>query len=108
MYSNKIAAVGNKDLILAFKAIGMDVYSADTPEEGEAVIKKISKEYAVIFITEDLASAIHETLDKYRTRTYPAIIPIPAGEGGNGFGMEGIHKDVEKAVGTDILFNRED
>ena len=108
MHSNKIAVVGNKDIILAFKAIGMDVFSADTPADGEAIIKDIAKEYAVIFLTEDIARGMEETLAKYKSKPYPAIIPIPSHEGSTGFGIAGIKKDVEKAVGTDILFDKED
>ena len=108
MRSNKIAVVGNKDIILAFKAIGMDVFSVDTPLEGEKIIKDISKEYAVIFLTEDIAKGMEEVLMKYKAKPYPAIIPIPSHEGSTGFGLLGIKKDVEKAVGTDILFDKED
>ena len=108
MYSNKIAVVGNKDIILAFKAIGMDVYSAENTDEGENIIKKISKEYAVIFLTEDIARGMEDTLSKYKSKPYPAIIPIPSHEGSTGYGMDSIKKDVEKAVGTDILFGKED
>ena len=48
MHSGKIAVIGDKDLILAFKAIGMDVFSADTQEAAEKLVKKLAKEYAII------------------------------------------------------------
>ena len=108
MHSNKIAVVGNKDIILAFKAIGMDVYSAESVSEGEDVVKSIAKDYAVIFLTEDIARGMADTLAKYKSKPYPAIIPIPSHEGSTGFGIQGIKSDVEKAVGTDILFDKED
>ncbi|MEG1508949.1 MAG: V-type ATP synthase subunit F [Clostridia bacterium] len=106
--TGKIAVIGDKDLILAFKAIGMDVFSVNNIEETEKVIKKLAKEYAVIFVTEDIAINAQDIIVKYKNKPYPAIIPIPSSNGTNGFGIDGIKKDVEKAVGTDILFNRED
>ena len=108
MHSGKIAVIGDKDLILAFKAIGMDVFSADTDQEAEKLVKKLAKDYAIIFITEDLAEKIDQLLTKYKTKAYPAIIPIPSSNGTTGYGINGIKKDVEKAIGTDILFNKED
>lgn len=108
MREGKIAVVGDKDLILAFKAIGMETFCAANGEEAQNIIKKLAKDYAVIFITEDLAQQINATLNKYKQKAYPAIIPIPSSQGATGYGIEGIKRDVEKAVGTDILFNKED
>lgn len=107
MRKEKIAVIGDKDLVLAFKAIGMDVFSANSAGEAYEQIKLLARNYSVIFITEDLAEQISDVIEKYRTEAYPAIIPIPSSEGSTGFGMSGIKKDVERAVGTDILFKED-
>lgn len=104
----KVAVVGDKDSVLAFKAIGLDVFAVQNSVEAEEIVKKLAKNYAVIFITEQIAMKLSELLSRYKARPYPAIIPIPSGEGSNGFGMDGVRSDVEKAIGADILFNRED
>lgn len=106
--TGKIAVVGDKDSVLAFKAIGLEVFAVADTEEAEETVKKLAREYAVIFITEQIAMNISGIIDRYKARPYPAVIPIPSGEGSNGFGMDGVRKDVEKAIGADILFNRED
>ncbi len=108
MREGKIAVIGDKDLILAFKAISMEVFCADTKEEGEKLLKKLAKNYSVIFITENLAEQMDGLLAKYKTKAYPAIIPIPTSAKSNGYGMRGIKADVERAIVTDILFNKED
>ena len=108
MREGKIAVVGDKDLILAFKAISMEVFCADNKDECETIVKKLAKTHSVIFITENLAAQIDSVLAKYKTKAYPAIIPIPSGGKSNGYGMQGIKADVERAIGTDILFNKED
>ena len=105
MRKEKIAVLGASDITLAFKAIGMDVYDANSIGEAIEKLKLLARNYSVIFITEDLAMQIEEQIERYRNRTYPAIIPIPSSSGSTGYGVANIKKDVEKAVGTDILFN---
>ena len=105
---NKICVIGNKDSVLIFKAIGADVFTANDENEAKTLIHDLAKDnYAVIYITENLAEKISDTLDKYKTRPYPAIIPIPSASGSTGYGNEGIKKDMEKAIGADILFKGE-
>ena len=108
MNKGKIAVIGDKDLILAFKAIGMDVFSANNSLEAEKLIKKIEGDYAIIFITENLVEELTDVIEKYKSQAYPAIIPIPSSNGSTGFGEKGIKMDVEKAIGTDILFGGKD
>ena len=51
MREGKIAVVCDKDLILAFKAISMETFCADTKEDCEKIVKKLDKTHSVIFIT---------------------------------------------------------
>lgn len=105
---NGIAVVGDKDSVLAFKAIGLDVFPTLNENDAKDTIKKIARDYKVIFITDKIACNIESTLRRYKSRPYPVIVPIPSAEGSNGFGMQGIKSDIEKAIGSDILFSRED
>ncbi|MEG1394502.1 MAG: V-type ATP synthase subunit F [Clostridia bacterium] len=104
MLKEKIAVVGDKDSVLAFAAIGLDVFAVLDVEEAREKVKALARDYSVIFVTEQIAEKISALLDRYKTKTYPAIIPIPSSDGTNGFGMNNIKKDVEKAIGADILF----
>lgn len=108
MYENKIAVIGDKDSILAFKAIGVEVFPINNIDEASETLKKLARKYAVIFITEDIAIKINDIVARYKTRPYPAVIPIPSSNGSNGYGMDCIKKNVEKAIGADILFGKED
>jgi len=105
MLNNKIAVIGDKDSVLAFKALGVDVFDARNPFDAQETLKKLARDYAVIFITEDIVEKIADVVARYKTRPYPAVIPIPSAKGTTGFGMRGLSKDVEKALGADILFN---
>lgn len=100
----KVAVIGDKDSILAFKALGVEVYTAIDGSDAEKNIKQLAKEnFGVIFITEDLAKEIPSTIDKYRQEMTPAIILIPSNKGSQGIGLSDINKSVEKAVGANIL-----
>ena len=106
---SKIAVIGDKDSVLAFKAVGVEVYDATTAEQAASLIKKLSQEqYAVLFVAESLAELIPDTLAKAKLQTYPAVVPIPTTATPSGFGLQGIKSDVEKAIGVDIIFNKED
>lgn len=109
MVQNKIAVVGDKDAVLGFKAVGVEVFDATTAEQANKLVKELSKQnYAVVFLAESLAEQMPETLAKLKTQPFPAIVPIPTDGKSSGFGMAGIKADVEKAIGVDILFNKED
>jgi len=102
--ADKIAVVGDRDSVLAFKAIGLDVFSAETYFEIKNTIDNLAREYAVIFITEQVAETAADVVNKYKSKSFPAIIPIPGNAGSTGFGIKGVKSDVEKAIGADILF----
>ena len=104
----KMAAVGERDAVLAFKAMGMAVLPTEHAEEASRAVHRLAKEgVAVIFITERAAAQIPETLERYRSEPIPAIIPIPGSRGNNGLGMRQLRANAEKAIGADILFEKE-
>ena len=100
----KVAVVGDKDSILAFKALGVDVYPVLQPEEARKVIDRLARDkYGIIFITEQAAQGIPETIDRYNRIMTPAVILIPSNQGTLDIGMQRIKDNVEKAVGSNIL-----
>jgi len=100
----KIGVVGDKDSVLAFKALGIDVFPVVEPEEARKTIDKLAKDnYAVIFVTEQVAKDIEETIQRYNRETLPAVILIPSNQGTLNIGMQRISDNVEKAVGVNIL-----
>ncbi|MGB4480999.1 MAG: V-type ATP synthase subunit F [Caldicoprobacterales bacterium] len=108
MYMYKIGVVGDRDSILGFKALGLSVFPVTQPEQASRLINRLAKEnFAVIFLTEQVAREIKETVDRYKSVPFPAIILIPSNQGSTGLGIQEIKKSVEKALGADILFGNE-
>lgn len=104
----KAAVLGDYDSIYGFAAIGLDTFPVTDPEEAKVTLKKIADgSHAVIYITEALASQLAEDLEPYRSRLLPSIILIPGVSGNTGAGIAQVKQSVEKAVGSDIIFNNE-
>ena len=100
----KIGVVGDKDSVLAFKALGIDVFPVIEHDEARKTIDRLAKsDYAVIFVTEQIAQNIEETIERYNKAVLPAIILIPSNQGTLNIGMQRISDNVEKAVGMNIL-----
>ncbi|MGN0658671.1 MAG: V-type ATP synthase subunit F [Emergencia sp.] len=104
----KIGVIGDRESVLGFKAVGLDVFPCSQSDEARDVLHDLAKgEYAIIYITEKLAADLTKDIDKYKDSRLPAIIPIPGKEGASGTGMDSVRKSVERAVGADILFGGE-
>ena len=101
----KTAIVGNGDGIMVFKAAGVDTFPAENEKKARDVLRKIAKEYQIIFLTEDLARPLTEFLKRFDEEPYPVVLSIPSGESG-GYGMEVLKNAMERALGVDILFNK--
>ena len=103
---HKIGVIGDKDAVLCFKAFGFSVHPAilSKPEENRKVVDEMARNgFGIIFITEQIAQTIPETIDRYDKKISPAIILIPGSKGSLGVGLGRIRKNVERAVGMNIL-----
>jgi V/A-type H+-transporting ATPase subunit F len=102
----KIGVIGDRDSVLGFIALGYSVHEADNAETAGRLLSSLVKsgEYAVIFLTEELAHDLEEQLAQYKDMPLPAVVSIPGQGGSTGYGMRNLRSAVERAVGADILF----
>lgn len=104
----KIAVLGDRDSIYGYAALGLDTYPVSEREEAAKVLKNLAdQQYAVIYITEKWQALLQAEIDRFVTKHLPAIIPIPGVSGNTGKGMYNVKKSVERAVGSDIIFNND-
>lgn len=102
----RIAVMGDRDSIYGFGALGVDIYPLSDEEEAAKIFKKLADDhYAVIYITEAWMSKLEKETERYAESMLPAVIPIPGISGNTGMGISSVRKTVEKAVGSDIIFN---
>lgn len=102
---SKVGIIGDKDSILGFLALGIDIFPAYTPEDIKKTIHNLAeKEYAIIYITEEASLQAKESIAKYKDFELPAIIVIPGIGGSMGLGMNEVRESAKRAIGVDILF----
>ena len=100
----KIAVRGDRDSILGFGALGLEVFPAEDLQEARHTLHKLAREeYAIIYMTEQLASQLSAEIARYNDSVTPAIILIPGKSGSLGLGASALQSAVERAVGADIL-----
>lgn len=100
----KIGVIGDKESIMPFKLFGFSVfYGVNKTVISESLDKMIEEGYGVIYITEACAKQVSQKLEKTRTLVTPAIVLIPDHDGSLGIGLSAVQKNVEKAVGQNIL-----
>ncbi|MGM0125088.1 V-type ATP synthase subunit G [Enterococcus sp. AZ194] len=100
----KIGVVGDKDSVMPFKLFGFDVrYGHSSQVVRQSIEDMAKKDYGVIYITEECAAMAEETINRYKEEVSPAIVLIPNHQGTLGKGLSDIQKNVERAVGQNIL-----
>ena len=59
--------IGDEDSVMCFRAAGVDVFPCASGDNAAGLLNRLAEDgYAIIYITEDLASAITAETDSYR------------------------------------------
>lgn len=102
--SYKIGVIGDKDSVLPFRLFGFDVrFGVEKTAIRQAFNAMAQDGYGVIYITEQCAEKIPESIARYANELTPAIVLIPNHSGSLGLGTQAIRDSVERAVGQNIL-----
>ena len=71
----KIAVLGDRDSVLGFKALGLDTHFVETTEEARTALHRLAKEdYAIIYITEQLAQNLTADINKYKDSSLTDLV----------------------------------
>ncbi len=106
MNAYKIAVIGDRESVMGFRALGLDVFPAEAdtaPAAFDAALRTEGQPYAIIYITEELVAPLKAQIDAVKEAMVPAVIPIPSKNGTLGLGMNALTSAVERAVGANIL-----
>ena len=105
---HKIAVIGDEGSIMGFRALGVDTFAVASPTEAAEALRSAARgDFAIIYVTEGVASDIIDIIAEYSHRPLPVVLTIPDSSGKRGAAMEKIRRTVEKALGADILFGKE-
>lgn len=105
--AKNIAVIGDGESIKGFSAIGLEIFPCDNYDEASRILRNLadSDEYSIIYLTEDIFNNTDKERSRYEERITPAIIPIPGVKENKNTGIKRLSSFVEKAVGSDIIFN---
>ena len=108
----KTAAFGEKDIMLIFKAAGIDVFPLDRDieevSEAEGKLRQIIEEgYGIIFMTETIAFKLDHLIKEYADKMLPSIVVIPGLGKRNDYAVKNLRRVIIKAVGADIMAEKE-
>jgi len=105
---NKIAIMGYKDSIIGFKLLGIDLFPVTDAVQAKENLERMAKEkYAVVFITEEIAREIMNNVNELQRQSTTSFTVIPGKLGNKNIGLTLLKKNIEKAIGKDILFGKE-
>jgi len=102
----KIAVMGEKETVIGFSALGLDIFPISSDDEAKSVFAKLASansDYAIIYLTESYAEKLSAEINRHKTDVTPAVILIPGPNGSLGLGRAALEQSVEKAVGANIL-----
>jgi vacuolar-type H+-ATPase subunit F/Vma7 len=100
----KIAFIGPKLEALGLKALGIETRECDAPQDAMAILRDLTKggEFAVIFISSQLASEMPtDEIELLKTKTL-SIIPISGSKGSFDLIGDGLSSLTKGAIGKEI------
>lgn len=101
--TGKTAIVGDGDSITVFKAAGVDAFPAEDEKQAREIVRKIARDYNIIFLTEEFARPLADFLKRFDETPYPVVLSVPSKNGSTGYGAEALKQASERALGVNIL-----
>ena len=107
---SNIAIIGEREIVIGFSLIGFQLFPVTDSNEAKIALEKCTTDgnCQIIFITDNIAQLIIDEIEKYQRISPISICILPNRKQDSKLSIEMLRKNVEKAVGTDILFRREE
>ena len=102
---SEIVAIGQRDQIIGFQGVGVKIEPARNAVEFAASLKEVARREAVgiILVTENFAEQGADLITLLRKAYGKVILVIPDHHGSKGLAYRKMQKDVERALGVDLL-----
>jgi vacuolar-type H+-ATPase subunit F/Vma7 len=97
---NPLAVLGDKDLVLGFKALGFKVWAAEDSQGYKTALDEIiANRVAVCMVQDNIYQAIKDQINNYKSLPLPVFIPFSKTKDTRL--LDGILKDIRlKATGA--------
>jgi len=98
----KVAVLGEKKMVLAFKSLGVSVFGIEKEEDFQSAVSEIdSGDYSILFVTENVVAEHKTEFEAFFKGSLPAILIIP-GVKNQEIGRDSLKKTIERALGSDL------
>jgi len=105
---SNIALIGEREIAIGFNLVGLKIFPVAQSEKAIKALKECAQgNYAIVFITNEIAQTMIEEIEEYQKKSSMAICILPNRTKETALSINILRKNVEKAVGTDILFRKE-
>ena len=102
---DRIAVIGERDTILPFRALGLEIVPMNPDEKVNELVEKLLKEKVrIIFFTPDLFPHLQPIMERTRKSPVPCFIALPTAK--VEITIERLRRLVAKAIGADLLFKK--
>jgi V/A-type H+-transporting ATPase subunit F len=107
---SNIAIIGEKEIVIGFSLIGFQLFPVSDSSEAKEALEKCTTDgnCSIVFITDNIAQLLIDEIEKYQRISPISICILPDRIQDSKLNIEILRKNVEKAVGTDILFRKEE
>lgn len=105
----KVAVVGDAELVFAFRAMGIKVFSPRAREEAREILETLKQEkFAVCFLHESLFEALKQERETLREEFCPVVLGFSDYRQVSGYLEKMMREIAIKATGSDSLVKKKD
>ncbi len=101
----ELAAVGNRDFVVALAGIGADPVTCETTEEFEQALRRLAvrRDIHAVFVSEPQAEAAPEVVAAFRRRSRAALLALPLVPSEEHRTLQEIRHLIEQATGASLI-----
>jgi V/A-type H+-transporting ATPase subunit F len=102
---HRVVAVGEIDFVRAFRAGGVEAFAVANADEAASQLTHVCLDptVALVLTSERTAAEAADAVASLRERSKAVLLVLPSHTGAQGDSMAEIKKQMEKALGVDLL-----
>jgi len=105
----KVAIIGDATTVAGFRPLGFAVLPVERPADARELWPRVAaEEFSVVFVTEEVFSAIEDLAAEVADRPLPAVTVIPGVGSKGGVAEAKLSRAIERALGTKMPVREED
>lgn len=105
----KVAIIGDATTVAGFRPLGFAVLAVERPADARELWPRVAAgEFSVVFVTEEVFSAIEDLAAELVDQPLPAVTVIPGVGSKGGVAEERLARAIERALGTKMPVREED